>query len=172
MQTSTSVLRAAAVADLPAIIALDQAIFGEYGAAEDPAVIRARLTVFPGGCVVLVAPTASAESDPLLGYLTTEKWDKAREPALDEDPWITHKPAGLVLNITTLAVGQSYQGRGYGEQLLHAAIEIARRERCTQIILETARAERFYLRHGFTKIGERQQRGILLHIMGLMLDKT
>lgn len=64
---------------------------------------------------------------------------------MDEDPFITHKPAGTVLNITTLAVGQSYQGRGYGEQLLQAAIEIACRERCTQIILETARAERFLL---------------------------
>ena len=170
MQTSTIMLRAASMTDLPAMMALDQALFGEYGAAEDPAVIRARLTVFPAGCVVLVAPTTLGESTTLLGYLTTEKWDKAREPALDEDPAITHKPNGRILNITTLAIGQTYQGRGYGEQLLNAAIEIAHREQCTQIILETARAERFYLRHGFTKIGERQQRGILLHIMGLTLD--
>jgi len=170
MQTSTIVLRAAAMADLPAMIALDQAIFGEYGAAEEPAVIHARLAVFPTGCLVLVAPTGSAESATLLGYLTTEKWDTAREPALDEDPTTTHKPSGQILNITTLAIGPAYQGRGYGEQLLKAALEIARREQCTQIILETARAERFYLHHGFTKLGERHQRGILLHVMGVTLD--
>ena len=170
MQTSTIMLRVASMTDLPAMMALDQAIFGEYGAAEDPAVICARLTVFPAGCVVLVAPALPAGSTTLLGYLTTEKWDKAREPALDEDPFITHEPNGAVLNITTLAIGQAYQGRGYGEKLLKAAIEIARREQSTQIILETARAERFYLRHGFTKLGERHQWGILLHIMGLTLD--
>lgn len=159
-------LRPATEADLSQITALDQAIFGAYGAAEDPVVIGARLAVFPTGCVVLVEQTREGV---VMGYLTTEKWATAREPALDEDPRLTHKPDGRILNITTLAVGPAYQNRGLGELLLQQAIAIARREQCTQILLETAHAERFYRRHGFTKVGEREQRGIPLHIMQLLL---
>lgn len=155
-------IRPATVADLAQIIALDQAIFGAYGADEDPAIIRARLEVFPVGCAVL---EESAEAVLIAGYLTTEKWETPREPALDEDPHTTHAPHGRILNITTLAIHPAYQNRGLGQRLLDEAIAIARREGCEQIILETAHAERFYLRHGFAKLGERQQRGITLHIM-------
>lgn len=161
--------RPATNADLPQIIALDQAIFGAYGADEDPAVIRARLAVFPAGCVVLEEPAVDGEPGVLLGYLTTEKWATPREPALDEDPHTTHTPQGRILNITTLAVHPAHQNRGLGQRLLDEAMAIARREGCKEIILETAHAERFYLRHGFTKSGERRQRGIVLHIMNYKL---
>ncbi len=169
MHNPKALLRPATEADLPQMTAMDQALFGVYGAAEDPAVIRARLTVFPAGCVVLVESAQTELAAPLLGYLTTEKWQTAREPALDEDPYLTHNPAGRILNITTLAVGGAYQNRGLGELLLQQAIDIARREQCTQILLETAYAERFYRRHGFTKVSEREQRGIVLHIMQRLL---
>lgn len=158
-------LRPATAADLPQIIALDQAIFGGYGADEDPAVIAARLAVFPTGCVVLVETTAEGTESPLLGYLTTEKWHTLREPALDEDPRLTHQPTGTILNITTLAIAPTHQQRGLGAQLVDYAVTLAYREECTAIVLETAWAARFYERHGFTKISERHQRAILLHIM-------
>lgn len=158
-------LRPATADDLPQIIALDQAIFGGYGADEDPTVIAARLAVFPTGCVVLVETTAERAESPLLGYLTTEKWHTLREPALDEDPRLTHQPTGTILNITTLAIAPTHQQRGLGAQLVDHAVTLAYREECTAIVLETAWAARFYERHGFTKIGERRQRAILLHIM-------
>lgn len=164
-------IRQATVTDLPQIIALDQAIFGVYGADEDPAVIAARIAVFPVGCVVLEESPISGAAPHLLGYLTTEKWDTLREPALDEDPWLTHRPTGSVLNITTLAVAPQQQQRGLGRQLLTYALALAQREACTEIVLETARAEHFYQRYGFVKIRERYQRGILLHVMHYPLAK-
>lgn len=157
-------LRQATLADLPHIIALDQEIFGAYGAEESPQVIRARLEVFPTGCAVLENGLNQAT---FAGYLTTEKWLEAREPALDEDPHLTHQPDGQVLCITTLAVAPSFQNRGCGPHLLEQAVSIARQENCQQIILETAHAKKFYLRHGFTVLEERRQRGILLYVMGI-----
>lgn len=164
-------IRQATVADLPQLIALDQAMFGMYGADEDPAVIAARIAVFPAGCVVLEEDSVSDRSPYLLGYLTTEKWDTLREPALDEDPRLTHKPTGAVLNITTLAVAPQQQQRGFGRQLLAYALALAQREACTEVVLETARAEHFYRRYGFVKLGERSQRGVLLHVMHYPLTK-
>jgi hypothetical protein len=52
MNQEVTTLRPATATDLPQIIALDQAIFGAYGADEDPAIIQARLAVFPQGCLV------------------------------------------------------------------------------------------------------------------------
>ena len=51
--------------------------------------------------------------------------------------------------------------------LLDHAIHIAQRELCHVIILETARAKRFYLRHGFELVGTRCERGIELYVMQL-----
>lgn len=53
-------------------------------------------------------------------------------------------------------------------QLDHA-ISIAQEQRCKKIILETARAKRFYLKHGFEHVGTPTERGIELYIMGLAL---
>lgn len=156
-------MRAATIADLQAIVALDQAIFGAYGADEDPAIIAARLATFEAGCKVIV------DSDQILAYLTAEKWRERRAPALDEDPRTTHDPQGTILNITTLAVDPRFQGQGLGRQLLRAAEAIAQQEGCHEIILETARARDFYLRHGYTQTGERVQRGIRLHVMAFSL---
>jgi ribosomal protein S18 acetylase RimI-like enzyme len=167
-EETTVTLRQATVADWAVLVSLDQLIFGSYGAQEDPETIRARLAVFPAGCAVLEETHLKfthAAHQQILGYLTTEKWATLREPALDEDPYQTHQPQGQILNITTLAIAPAHQQRKLGARLVEHALVIARQERCTAIILETAHAERFYQRHYFTKIGERQQRGILLHIM-------
>ena len=156
-------LRTARPTDLPQIIAADAAVFGWYGAQEDPQVIAARLQVFPQGCIVLEANGEFA------GYATAEKWSSLREPVLDENPHETHDPAGSIFNITTLAVLPNQQRGGLGQALLKRLIEIARNEQCTQIVLETAHAEAWYARHGFLKVGERTQRGIRLPIMAMRL---
>lgn len=177
------VARQATPADWPQMVALDRAIFGGYGAQEEPAIIQARLTVFPEGCVVLEesvdhestrreAMKQQVESAEMLGYLTTEKWLALREPTLDEDPHQTHHAAGRILNITTLAIAPAHQNRGLGALLIAQVKQIAEREGCTEIVLETAHAEAFYRRHGFQKIGERQERAIQLHIMHICLQKT
>lgn len=162
-------IRQATLDDWQTLVALDQAIFGTYGAQEDPSIIMARLIVFPAGCAVVEEQGATvqrkADATSILGYLTTEKWATLRDPTLDEDPRLTHDSAGKILNITTLAVAPNQQNRGLGAQLLAQARQIAYDEGCTDIVLETAHAVAFYQRHGFTQIGERSQRNITLHIM-------
>ena len=161
-------MRPAALEDWPGIVALDQEIFGAYGAQEEPAIIRSRLVTFPQGCAVLEG--RSRGGPPFIaGYLTTEKWAALREPALDEDPQKSHHPDGHVLNITTLAVAPACQNQGLGVRLLDRAVAIARQEGCRQIILETAHAEQFYLRHRFRRTGVRTERGIRMAIMALDL---
>ena len=155
-------IRPATLSDLETICRLDREIFA-YGAAEDPAVIRGRLEVFPAGCRIL--EWREGETTTVAGYLTCEKWAALREPALDEDPWETHDPQGQVLNITTLAVAPEFQNRQLGPLLLAEALAVAGRENCAQIVLETAKARSWYLRHGFEQIGERDQRGFPLYIM-------
>ena len=88
-------MRPATLADWPGITALDQKIFGAYGAQEEPAIIRSRLATFPQGCTVLESVPGS-EPPFIAGYLTTEKWAELREPALDEDPRQSHQPDGRV----------------------------------------------------------------------------
>ncbi len=162
--TNTIILRPATLDDLPHIVAMDRDLFSEHGTEEDPAIIRARLEVFPAGCVVL-EEQADGRPARFVGYLTTEKWAAAREPTLDEDPRKTHVADGGVLNITTLAVGRADQGGGLGARLLAYAEDLARREGCGEILLETEQAERFYLRHGFETLGDRRQRDAHLIIM-------
>lgn len=152
--------REATLDDLSLIIELDQTIFGSYGGDEDPSIIAARLAVFPAGCAVM-----ELEDGTVSGYLTTEKWFEAREPSLNEDPTETHKPNGTVLNITTLAIVPAFQNQRLGSQLLAYAEQLASSQGCHEVILETARAKRFYERHGYTLVGERQQQGVHLYIM-------
>lgn len=162
-------MRPAALADWPVIVALDQEIFGAYGAQEEPDIIRSRLLTFPQGCAVLEGERGDGRPF-IAGYLTTEKWAELREPVLDEDPQESHQPDGRVLCITTLAVAPDCQNQGLGPRLLDRAVAIARQEGCGQIILETAHAERFYLRHRFRRTGARTERGIRMAIM--VLDLT
>ncbi len=158
MSSSSLLIRSATEADLPQIIALDQALFDWYGAAESPEVIRGRLAVFPEGFIVL------AEGGQLVGYGSAEKWSGQREPALDEEPALTHQPEGQIFCITTLAVRASHQRQGFGKVLLDRLMVIAREQACTHMMLETAHAADFYRRHGFQQVGERYQRGIKLFI--------
>lgn len=146
------------------IVALDKEVFGVYGGEEDPEVIRARLAIFPEGCMLLEAVENGTTSH-IAGYLTTEKWESEREPALNEDPAKTHKPDGQILNITTLAIRAPFQNKGLGSLLLNSIESIAVREKCHTILLETARARSFYERHGYQTIGERNERGYPLYVL-------
>ncbi|MEM7803023.1 MAG: GNAT family N-acetyltransferase [Chloroflexota bacterium] len=146
------------------IVSLDQEIFGVYGGQESPDIIRARLAVFPAGCMILELVEDSTTSH-IAVYITTEKWATEREPALNEDPHTSHHPQGQVLNITTLAIRLSYQNRGLGGLLLETVESIAGREDCHTVVLETARARPFYERHGYQFIGERNERGYPLYIL-------
>lgn len=66
---------------------------------------------------------------------------------------------GPEADIQTLAVAAASQGQGVGAGMLDALLVEARRRGCTRITLEVAapnkRAQRFYLRHGFTQIARR-----------------
>ncbi len=153
-------IRVATPSDVPTMVELDQLIFGGYGGDEDPAVIAARVKVFPAGCAII-----EHESGTTAGYLTTEKWMAVRDPVLNEDPATTHQPHGTVLNITTFAIAPQFQNQRLGAWLLAYTERMAQAHGCREIVLETANARRFYERHGYSHIGERHQQGVNLHIM-------
>lgn len=160
MKNDNFSIRPATNVDLHLLIELDQIIFGVYGGDEDPDIIAARLAVYPPGCVIL-----EHENGTVAGYLTTEKWNDLRDPVLNEDPTETHKPDGTIFNITTLAIVPEFQNQRLGEKLLQYAESLGRSEGCTDVILETARARKFYERHGYKLVGKREQQGVSLFVM-------
>jgi len=153
-------IRAATQRDLPLVCELDQKLFGCYGGEEEPEILAARLQAFPDGCRIFELPTGET-----VGCITTEKWQSLREPALNENPFETHDPAGTVLNITALAIDTPYQGQGFGGQVLYWLEQFCVTQQCSQIVLETANARAFYERHGYTLINERNERGYPLYVL-------
>lgn len=135
-----------------------------YGTAESTEVITARLAVFPDGFIVL-----TDQEGVILGYGSAEKWLYRREPGLNEDPFATHQPDGKVFCITAMAVKNSHRQQGLGTAILERLIAIARQHGCTEVILETTHAQRFYQNYGFQVLNERQQRDVSLSILGLDL---
>lgn len=82
----------------------------------------------------------------------------------DEDGVITGY-AGLLVaanqaDVVTLAVAADRWGQGVGSALLEALLAEAARRRCTEVFLEVradnTRAQRLYLRYGFSQIGIRK----------------
>lgn len=147
--------------DLPTVVQIDTEAFSPYGTAEKPETFQLRLTAFPDGFIILVADNEIA------GYGCTEKWLTEREPGLDENPLTTHNLDGRILCITALAVKKEFRGRGYGLRILDKLIEIARRERCLKIVLETTHAQGFFLKRGFKTVHSRTERGVSLDVMSL-----
>lgn len=158
-------IRRATADDLDEMIRLDQEIFGEYGTDADPEIIESRLSIYPEGCAVLEDWDETFGRNTFLGYLTTEKWNEVREADLHEDPRESHQPHGHVLNITSLAIAPDYQNRGLGDRLLDQAVEIAQREGCDQIVVQTASAREFYERRGFELVGERTEDDVELYML-------
>jgi ribosomal protein S18 acetylase RimI-like enzyme len=165
MSTSTKVLvRNAREQDIAAVVEIDAEAFSPYGTAEKPETFQLRLTAFPEGFIILIADNEVA------AYGCSEKWLTEREPGLDQNPLASHQPDGRILCITAMAVKTKYRGRGYGLLILDKLMEIAHREGCRKIVLETTHAQDLYLKRGFKTVQNREERGISLDVMALDID--
>jgi [ribosomal protein S18]-alanine N-acetyltransferase len=122
-------------ADLDAIVALEQAVFGEEAWTRQ--MLAGELDQQPASRYYLVADDRGnvAGYAGLLG-------------------------AGWQGDVLTLAVAAPQWGRGIGTALLRALLAEAARRGCTEVFLEVRtdndRAQRLYRRHGFTEIGIRR----------------
>ena len=150
--------------DISAVAEIDAEAFAPYGTAEKPETFQRRLTAFPDGFIILIAENEIA------AYGCSEKWLTEREPGLDETPSVTHQPAGRILCITGMAVKKKYRGRGFGLLVLDKLLEIAHREGCRKIVLETAHAQSLYQKRGFKTVQNRTERGISLDVMSLDIE--
>jgi ribosomal protein S18 acetylase RimI-like enzyme len=164
MSDNTRVLvRNARDQDISAVAEIDAEAFSPDGTAEKPETFQLRLRAFPDGFIALIADNEIA------AFGCTEKWLTEREPGLDENPLVTHQLDGRILCITAMAVRMKYRGRGYGLLVLDKLIEIARRERCKKVVVETTHAQGLFLKRGFKTVRNRTERGISLEVMSLEL---
>jgi N-acetylglutamate synthase-like GNAT family acetyltransferase len=150
--------------DISAVTEIDAEAFSPYGTAERLETFQLRLTAFPNGFIILIAENEIA------AYGCSEKWLTEREPGLDENPSVTHQPDGRIFCITGMAVKEKYRGRGYSLLVLDKLIEIAHREGCRKIILETTHAQDLFQKRGFKTIQNRTERGISLDVMSLDIE--
>lgn len=150
--------------DISAVAEIDAEAFSPYGTAEKPETFQLRLTAFPDGFIILVADNEIA------AYGCSEKWLTEREPGLDENPVATHQSDGRILCITSMAVKMKYRKKGYGLLILDKLLEIAHREGCRKIVLETTHAQGLYLKRGFKTVQKRTERGISLDVMSLDIE--
>lgn len=165
MSNNTKILvRNARDQDISTVVEIDAEAFSPYGTTEKPETYQSRLTVFPDGFIILV------EDNEIAAFGCSEKWLIEREPGLDEDPRVTHQPEGRILCITGMAVKKKFQGRGYGLRILDKLIEIAHREGCRKIVLETTHAQELFLKRGFNTVQNRTERGIPLDVMSLDIE--
>jgi len=165
MSTSNKILiRNARDQDISAVAEIDSEAFSPYGTVEKLETFQQRLTAFPDGFIILIAENEIA------AYGCSEKWLTEREPGLDESPLVTHQPDGRILCITAMAVKKKYQGRGHGLHILDKLMEIAHREGCRKIVLETTHAQGLFMKRGFTTVQSRAERGISLDIMSLDIE--
>ena len=149
--------------DIPAVAEIDAEAFAAAGTVEKLETFQLRLKTFPNGFLILIADNEIA------AYGCSEKWLTEREPGLDENPATTHHIDGKILCITAMAVKSNFRGRGYGLLMLDKLIEVARRESCRQIIVETTQAQDLYKKRGFKTTQKRTEREISLDVMSLTL---
>ena len=162
MSEPTKVLvRNARDQDIATVAEIDTEAFTAYGTAEKLETFQLRLKTFPDGFLILIAENEIA------AYGCSEKWLAEREPGLDENPATTHHIDGKILCITAMAVKTNFRGRGYGLLMLDKMIEVARRENCEQIIVETTHAQGLFKKRGFKPIRKRAEREISLDVMSL-----
>ena len=165
MSDNTKILvRNARDQDISAVAEIDSEAFTPYGTAEKLGTFQQRLTAFPDGFIILIADNEIA------AYGCSEKWLTEREPGLDENPLVTHQPDGRILCVTAMAVKAKYRGRGYGLLMLDKLIEIAHREGCRKIVLETTHAQCLFIKRGFTTVQSRTERDISLDVMSLDIE--
>jgi ribosomal protein S18 acetylase RimI-like enzyme len=165
MSDNTRILiRNARDQDIPAVAEIDAEAFSPYGTAEKPETYQLRLTAFPNGFIILVADNEIA------AFGCSEKWLTEREPSLDENPSVSHQPEGRIFCITAMAVKMKFRGRGYSLLILDKLIEIAHKEGCRKVVVETTHAQDLYLKRGFKTVQSRTERGISLDVMSLDIE--
>ena len=134
--TGTVRLRPIGMADMPAIIALEQELFPED--AWTPEMFAGEFAQPSSRRLYLVAE----EGDRLIGYAGMMF------------------TGGTQADVVTLAVNPVRWGEGIGTALLTALVDEAARRGCAEVLLEVRednpRARRLYLRHGFAEIGIRR----------------
>jgi ribosomal-protein-alanine N-acetyltransferase len=128
-------LRLMTTRDLPGVLALEAALFGEEAWSRE--MLAGELSQQPATRYYL----AAEQDGTLIGYagLLT---------------------AGEQADVLTIAVAAAEQGRGIGSRLLAALLGRARQRGCTEVFLEVrtdnTRAQRLYQWWGFTEIGIRK----------------
>lgn len=155
-------IRNAREQDIPTVAEIDAQAVSLHGSADTAETFQLRLTTFPDGFIILVAENEIA------AYGCTEKW--LTERGLSENLMPTHQPDGRILCITAMAVNTKFQGRGYGLLMLDKLIEIAHREGCRKIVLETTQAQGLFLKRGFKSNQQRSEHGRLLDAMSLEIE--
>lgn len=166
MNNHTAVIRQVYYSDLNSVAELDYEAFSPYGTAEKYETFDSRFQAFSNGFIVLDV------NNEIAAYGCSEKWLAEREPGLDENPLETHHRDGKIFCITGMAVRLKHRGKGYGLAILDHLIEIAQREGCEKIILETTHAQGLYLKRSFQISRSREDRGIILDIMELKLGEN
>jgi [ribosomal protein S18]-alanine N-acetyltransferase len=154
--TGAVVLRKMTHADLPAVLALEHALFGDEAWTEG--MLASELAGVASGRYYLVAEEAG-ELAGYAGLLT---------------------PGGGQADVLTLAVAEQRWGQGLGAALLDALLGEAGRRGCSEVFLEVRvdnhRAQRLYQRRGFVEIGIRrgyyQPSGTDALVMRLTLDRA
>jgi [ribosomal protein S18]-alanine N-acetyltransferase len=128
-------LRPMTTADIPAVLELEHALFGEEAWSRQ--MLTGELRQQPASRHYLVAAAAGG----LAGYGGL-------------------LAAGGQADVVTLAVAADHWGQGIGSALLTALLAEAARRGCTEVFLEVRtdnqRAQRLYRRYGFAEIGIRK----------------
>jgi [ribosomal protein S18]-alanine N-acetyltransferase len=128
-------LRPMTTADLPAVLRLETALFGEEAWSRE--MLAGELRQQPASRCYLVAEEAG-ELAGYAGLLT----------------------AGQQADVVTIAVAAGRWGHGIGSRLLAALLTVSRRRGCTEVFLEVRsdnmRAQRLYKWWGFEEIGLRR----------------
>jgi ribosomal-protein-alanine N-acetyltransferase len=135
----TPPLRPMTAADLPAILALEHALFGEEAWSRQ--MLEGELAQQPASRHYLVAGHGPVARNTVVGYGGL-------------------LAAGGQADVLTLAVAQEHWGEGIGSALLTELLAEARRRGCTEVFLEVradnARAQELYRRYGFSQVGIRR----------------
>jgi len=87
---------------------------------------------------------------------------------LDEIGWLEYEVEGNVMYIMDIHVRKEYRGQGYGKQLLKKAIEVARKEGCTEIRMDVGNPvmEHIARKFGFVEDGTESDvgKGVVLYV--------
>jgi ribosomal-protein-alanine N-acetyltransferase len=131
----TVTLRPLSEADLPVVLGLEQELFGEEAWSRQ--MLASELGELPDRYYLM-----AGDGSDVAGYAGL------------------YAPAGGQADVLTLAVAKHRWGEGIGSLLLDALLAEAGRRRCPEVFLEVRvdneRAQRLYLRRGFTRIGLRR----------------